>query len=42
MRLRNRSTYKSFFGSGSGTMNLPTGPVESGPCCQDNPTAFSY
>jgi len=22
-------------------MNLPTGPVESGPCCQDNPTAFS-
>src|SRR5712664_141679 len=41
MRRRNGSTYNSFLGSGSGTRNRPIAPVESGPCCQDSPTALS-
>jgi hypothetical protein len=40
MRRRNRSTYKSLFGSGSGTRNRPIAPVESGPCCQDSAIAL--
>jgi len=37
MRQRDRSTYNSLLGSGSGTRNRPIAPVESGPCCQDGP-----
>src|SRR5262249_53665008 len=37
MRRRNRSTYNSLLGSGTGTRNRPIAPVESGPCCQDSP-----
>jgi hypothetical protein len=29
-------------GSGSGTRNRPMAPVESGPCCHDNPTALLH
>ena len=37
MRQRDRSTYNSLLGSGSGTRNRPIAPVGSGPCCQDGP-----
>src|ERR1700722_7015907 len=42
IRRRNSSTYNSLLGSDSGTRNRPIAPVESGPCCQDSPTALTH